>query len=788
MERGKVVMEDRGSERIVLAGLCQYSRDALTDVESLINTKTFQLEINQILYNSIRAVIIDSGQVDLPSILAAANRLGYGNLTLKQESINYVKSLFQYPAKLENIRLHAQILSRLEIARRLRIVHRECFESLGKVTGNEKLSEILSLSEKPIFDEILKIGSDEDSRPENIAKDGSDYLNYLLENKVDCIGLSSPFRYWNEAVGGGIIRGGVTMFVARMKVGKAQPISSAVYTPTSACRMGDLKVGDLVCTPDGSTAKIINIFEQGVRPTFKITFNDGDVVRCDKDHLWKFTRKFDRKSIVGDLSCIRYNLTQWGVETPNYCKFDERPVRIDPYFLGAYLGGGQGINCIIVSTYKLRVVDKLVRRLPESYKYTLNESKTKKGPKYHLLITSDDGGFSNYEYFYALKDFELLCWSRQDQFIPTEFLINSRENRQLLLDGILDAADSEFIDNVAVLGVNSERLANDIKFLVESLGGTISIKNKRFGNKKITLEINLSPNQIRGIKEIEYDGDEECRCIVIDSPDNLYLTDNFVVTHNSTLAVQTAIHLAIKNKIPVLYLDTEMTRLTQQFVRMLSNISGIPYQDILKGRFDNSRDRVFEAKDTLENSRLFHKKIAGKPFPEVMSIVRRWVHQEVGLVNGKANDCLIIYDYFKLSNADDLQHMREDQAIGFQMMTLNDFCVNHEIAALALGQTNRDGITREDSGVVGLSDRLAQLCTSLTLLKRKTPEEIVEDGKENGNLKLIPLECRFGPGLDFGDYINMQLFGANAKIIEVGLRQQSSGDQEGGDDGGGIVF
>ena len=38
------------------------------------------------------------------------------------------------------------------------------------------------------------------------------------------------------------------------------------------------------------------------------------------------------------------------------------------------------------------------------------------------------------------------------------------------------------------------------------------------------------------IKDISFSHKEECRCIMVDSPMHLYLTENFIVTHNTTLA------------------------------------------------------------------------------------------------------------------------------------------------------------------------------------------------------------------------------------------------------------
>jgi len=58
------------------------------------------------------------------------------------------------------------------------------------------------------------------------------------------------------------------------------------------------------------------------------------------------------------------------------------------------------------------------------------------------------------------------------------------------------------------------------------------------------------------------------------------------------------------------------------------------------------------------------------------------------------------------------------------------------------------------------------LCSNFTIFKRKSDEEIEEDGPTNGNRKLVPIISRHGGGLDDNDYINCHMKGWCAKITE----------------------
>ena len=91
---------------------------------------------------------------------------------------------------------------------------------------------------------------------------------------------------------------------------------------------------------------------------------------------------------------------------------------------------------------------------------------------------------------------------------------------------------------------------------------------------------------------------------------------------------------------------------------------------------------------------------------------------------------------------------------------------------LVFVQLNRDGITKESTDAVSGSDRLIWLCTSFSIFKSKSPEELAEDGPNAGNRKLVPIVSRHGAGMDDGDYINMNMIGANAKLIELQTRNE----------------
>lgn len=243
----------------------------------------------------------------------------------------------------------------------------------------------------------------------------------------------------------------------------------------------------------------------------------------------------------------------------------------------------------------------------------------------------------------------------------------------------------------------------------------------------------------------------------------------------SSFAINDAIHVASLG-IPVLYLDTEMNK-KAQLPRILASLSTQSMASIENGDFavhDFHLGQVVRAGQTLKHMPLHYRRIAGKPFEEILSIIRRWIVKDVGKENGVTRDCLVIYDYFKLMDVSSLGKLAEHQALGFQIQNLADMCNQYDIACASYVQMNRDGITKDTTDVLSQSDRLLWLCSSLALLKRKTTQEILTAGPENGNMKLIVTpEQRYGPGLDEGDWINFSFDKDKCQLKELTTKNSS---------------
>lgn len=241
-------------------------------------------------------------------------------------------------------------------------------------------------------------------------------------------------------------------------------------------------------------------------------------------------------------------------------------------------------------------------------------------------------------------------------------------------------------------------------------------------------------------------------------------------TGKTLLSDNMGFHIANELNIPVLNMDTEMTK-EDHIHRILAMSTEVEINKIESGKFaesPNMRKKIRDSAKNISKIPLYHKSIAGKPFEEQLAVMRRWIVKEVGLKpDGTANDCVIFYDYLKLMDSQGMsQDLKEYQVLGFMMTSLHNFACKYGIPVVAFVQLNRDGITKESTDTASGSDRIIWLCSNFTIFKRKTDEEIAEDGPNAGNRKLLPVISRHGGGLDDNDYINCNMKGWCAKITE----------------------
>lgn len=355
--------------------------------------------------------------------------------------------------------------------------------------------------------------------------------------------------------------------------GKCQPDYTLIPTPNGLRRLDELQIGDVVYGRFGQEEKILNIFPQGEREIYEVELADGRVVECCKDHLWSYdnghggltTHTLEEILFLGYKKVDRRGHQKYTKRIPNLrvpVSFCEKELPIDPYVIGCFIGDGCCTeNALTISSNDEELVQEIAKLTNFSY-----EKCSLYNYSWRFLKTENEKVRTK-QYF---SDYEReICCPCGEKRIPADYLFSSVEQRFSLLQGLMDT-DGYIGDgrHSPSFSTTSKNLAEDVAFLGRSLGYHCSIycqdrKDKknleyevkiftgatethkivRLSRKKdkalLFANTNRANHNFESIIDIRPTGRyTSMRCILVDDPEHLYLTNDFVVTHNTRVIME----------------------------------------------------------------------------------------------------------------------------------------------------------------------------------------------------------------------------------------------------------
>ena len=137
-----------------------------------------------------------------------------------------------------------------------------------------------------------------------------------------------------------------------------QPLYSKIYTPNGYIKMGDVKIGDEICGTNNTIQKVIGVFPQGERKTYKIKFNNERETICCGSHLWTVKNDIGEIDTLKTLELIK-NFSIHKYTTPGfYDNKDNRDIK-DYLFNDVILGIEETGNYEFVQCIKVSNPDEL---------------------------------------------------------------------------------------------------------------------------------------------------------------------------------------------------------------------------------------------------------------------------------------------------------------------------------------------------------------------------------------------------------------------------------------------
>lgn len=616
-------------------------------------------------------------------VITLQQRLRDRQLLEQIGGLSYLNTLQEMTPSAANVTYYADIVAEKWFLRRT--IH-ACTGIVGRAYEFQgEVDNLKDQVERDLLQLLLSANTEGFQPVHSFIADSTANIEALNRRDGTITGLSTGFADFDRMTDG--LHGGeMIVIAARPGMGKAQPLDAQVLTPWGFQRMGDIHLYDWVIGADGKACNVIGVYPQGEREVFEVTFSDGTKTKCCNEHLWFTQTRSERRrgseGSVKSLDIIRKTLIRPNSKTsPNHVVPTVKPVEfhqmlsdaqrpLNPWLLGALLGDGTLSNgCVHFSKPERDVQDK-VRRLLPSGDTCVQASDD--GMTIRIIRAQRNNSKSSTKQIIDAFGLSVLS---SEKFIPEIYLRADPETRFQLLCGLLDT-DGYVTGNGTVIefATSSQRLANDVAFLARSLGAICSCAEPRIpsysykGEKlkgqtsyrmniwfedvsvvPVTSEKHLRRWRIsrrhvhKSIVSITPCGMEPCQCIAVDSKDHLYVTDDFIVTHNTSLAMNIAEHVAVDRGIPVGVFSMEMTSISLT-TRMIASRARVNLRNFRNGfATDADYERLTRVTSPISRAPLFIDDTPALSVMQLRSKARKLHRQE--------NIRLFVVDYMQLAHS-----------------------------------------------------------------------------------------------------------------------------------------
>jgi len=278
--------------------------------------------------------------------------------------------------------------------------------------------------------------------------------------------------------------------------GKALRNNEWIHTPNGWKKNIELRVGDFVSTPNGTSSKIIGIYPQGEKTLWKLSFEDGRSIKVSEDHLWEIHQKTSDNDFNNSTG-----------EVVSTLEIQNRIFRGEQWYIPV--------------TKPIDVNDIYLNIEPEQL-----------GLEAAKLIKSNDS-------LPALTKLSQGSIQQREDFLSSFFTIV--KNSKYLTT----------FNETSNLYLANSKLAKDLQFILRSLGYLVHYET-------VTAEDSDLPENAKcaiSFKKADYmkinyvektEAREDCQCIKIEARDGLFITKDWLVTHNTETLISLAFNTLVQ--------------------------------------------------------------------------------------------------------------------------------------------------------------------------------------------------------------------------------------------------
>ena len=624
----------------------------------------------------------------------------------------YLSELTTEVASAANVEYHARIIAEKSLLRKM-------IETMTDLVGQAyepgaDAFELLDDAEGQIFqisdNQLRKAAS-----PINeVVKDTLEQLESIHGQEGGITGVPSGFRKLDDLTSGWQ-PSDLIIVAARPSMGKCLGRGTPIMMYDGTVKpVETIAVGDRIMGDDGEP-RTVNSLARGREPMYWVRQKQGMDYRVNESHILslKKSRRGSKRArgSVTDISVREYLNTsdKWKNENKGFkvsADFEERPVPLDPYFLGLWLGDGKSNNARIYTTD-----DEVVSYLQTFAKErgdTVSTYDVDRACPAYLVKSGERGTVATRGAVQAtLRDLDLL----NNKHIPQIYLGNSRTKRLRLLAGLIDSDGHLNRSHGGTYEITqaSNQLAHQIKFLCDTLGYRTSITAKtahiastgyssevyrvRFNGNVDEIPVRISRKQatprtdgrnwqVTGI-EVEPDGVGEYYGFTLDGNGRFLLADG-TVTHNTAFSLACGLNAATHPERPtsvaIFSLEMGSKQLAQ---RLLTSEARVDAQRARTGRMkDEDWQNLARAAGKLSDAELFIDDTPGLSVLELRAKCRR-LKAEHGLG-------LVVVDYLQLMQASSVRNnSNREQEIAHISRSLKGLAKELDVPVIALSQLNR---------------------------------------------------------------------------------------------------
>ncbi len=768
LPHGRVPPHNLDAEKSLLGGVLLDSQ-AFAEVVEIVRAEEFYRDAHRKVFEAMSALFARSQPIDRITVKDELTAMGAFQAVGGDEFIDLLDKIVPTAA---NLAYYAKIVHEKALARRL-IEAASSIAQLGYEQQGD-LGEFADECERRIFAVTEQRTTVSFVHLKPIIAATFKSIEALYERQEEITGIPTGFADLDRMTSG-FQPGDLVILAARPSMGKAQPLDAPVLTPEGYRPMGEIRAGSMVIGADGKAHRVLAVFPQGPKQVFRVRFSDGASAECCDEHLWLTTTRAESRTARGDgsvkpLSAVRSTLRdeqgaldhRVPVTAPVEFAPRDRPLLIAPYLLGVLLADGSfpGLDARFGDA---DVHDRLSAHLPEV------DSVSVDGIPVPMRRRTGESGRN----LHALRYYGLHGLSGREKFIPDDYLHASIAERLDLLRALFDTDGQVTLAGGRAVEFSTPfaRLAEGVAALARSLGGVVTREEIARPRAAAAFRLRVVfPNGIvpvsskrhleawesgaegfagRFIESVEPAGVKPCQCILVAAGDHLYLTSDFVVTHNTAFCLNIATHVGCrgqfqKKRCGVGIFSLEMPK-EQLVMRMLSSEARVDSQRIRTGKLiESDWAKLAQAAGVLADANIHIDDTPAVSALELRAKCRRLFarHEE-----SDAPIRLIVVDYLQLMRGNDRIDNREQQ-IAEISRSLKALAKELGIPVLALSQLNRSLEKRPDKRPL-MSDlresgSLEQDADTILFIYR---EEVYEKEKEDvkGVAEIIIGKQRNGP-------------------------------------------